>query len=203
MIRRTSAVAGMLAATVLAAGCQEQDGEATNAAPAAGDRAAQIERGRYLVAVMDCNGCHTPGALAGKPDAQRALGGGDIGFEAPGLGVFYPPNLTPHPGADISKWSEADIVKVVRTGERPDGRVLVPIMPWPAYSHLTDADAAALAAYLKSLQPIAAPVLRPSAPERAPAPYLTVKMPAGGAAPPTPGAGQGATAPAGAAPPAT
>ena len=185
--------AGVLAAAMLGACSRQSEGGGDEAAAGGGDRAAQVERGRYLVAIMDCNGCHTQGALAGKPNLQRALAGGDIGFEAPGLGVFYPPNLTPHPQADISKWSEADIAKVIRTGERPDGRVLAPIMPWPAYSHLTDADAAAVAAYLKSLQPIASPTLPPSPPERAPAPYLTMKVPPGAAAP-GPAPAQGAPA---------
>src|SRR5690606_5138551 len=33
----------------------------TTAAVAASDKAADIERGRYLVKIADCNGCHTPG----------------------------------------------------------------------------------------------------------------------------------------------
>jgi mono/diheme cytochrome c family protein len=49
-------------------------------APAA-DSAA---RGQYLARIMDCGGCHTPGALAGQPDMARYLAGSDIGFEIPG-----------------------------------------------------------------------------------------------------------------------
>ncbi len=138
----------------------------------------RIKRGAYLAKIMDCSGCHTRGALAGKPDAAFALAGSDIGFEIPGLGYFYPPNLTSDAETGLGTWSEADIVKAVRTGERPDGRVLVPIMPWPSYSALTDEDAQALAAYLKTLKPIRhrAPPMT-AASEKAPAPYLTAAIP--------------------------
>jgi hypothetical protein len=64
---------------------------------AAGPAAAQeVARGAYLASIMDCGGCHTPGAIGGKPDLEHSLGGGTVGFEIPGLGIFYPPNLTPH-----------------------------------------------------------------------------------------------------------
>lgn len=129
----------------------------TAAAPAAQaeDRADQLRRGAYLARIMDCGGCHTPGALTGQPDATRMLGGSDIGFGIPGMGVFYPPNLTPHPETGIGAWSEQEIVAAVRAGMRPDGRALAPAMPWRSYAALTDEDALALAAYLKSLPPVA------------------------------------------------
>jgi mono/diheme cytochrome c family protein len=56
-----------------------------------------VARGKYLTEIMDCMGCHTPGAMQGNPDMSRFLGGGDTGFEIPGLGIFYPPNLPPDP----------------------------------------------------------------------------------------------------------
>jgi mono/diheme cytochrome c family protein len=138
----------------------------------------RLERGKYLAAIMDCTGCHTRGALVGQPEPAFALAGSNIGFEIPNLGFFYPPNLTPDPETGLGTWTEAQIVTAVRTGVRPDGRQLVPIMPWMSYAALSDADAQALAAYLKSLKPIknAAPPMTAHA-ARAPAPYLTVKMP--------------------------
>lgn len=44
---------------------------------------------------------------------------------------------------------------VITTGERPDRRVLAPSMPWRGFANLTKPDAMAIAAYLKSLPPIA------------------------------------------------
>jgi mono/diheme cytochrome c family protein len=137
-----------------------------------------VERGKYLVGIMDCTACHTAGSLAGAPDPARYLAGSDIGFEIPELGIFYPPNLTPDHATGIGAWSEQDIVTALRTGARPDGRELAPIMPWRSYAALTDDDVQAIAVYLKSLPPVAhavPPLTGPS--ERAPAPYLTVVMP--------------------------
>jgi mono/diheme cytochrome c family protein len=138
----------------------------------------QMQRGEYLVTIMDCTGCHTPGTFLGKPDMDRPLAGSEVGFQIPGLGIFYPPNLTPDPETGLGKWSEADIIKAVRTGVRPDGRQLTPVMPYHSYSKLTDADAKALVSYLKSMKPVKNPVPGPIGPnEKPPAAYLTVVMP--------------------------
>jgi mono/diheme cytochrome c family protein len=148
----------------------------TIVSPAAADD--QLKRGEYLATIMDCGGCHTTGALTGKPDTKRYLAGSKVGFQIPGLGIFYPPNLTPDRETGLGAWSKDDIVKAVRTGVRPDGRQLVPVMPYPHYSKLTDADAQALATYLKSLKPVrhAAPAMI-GATEKPMAPYLTVVVP--------------------------
>ena len=135
-------------------------------------------RGEYLATIMDCGGCHTPGALRGQPDTARNLAGSDVGFQIPGLGIFYPPNLTSDRTTGLGAWTEADIVKAVRSGARPDGRQLVPVMPYHNYARLTDADAQALAAYLKQLKPIAnqTPTIR-GASEMPTDPYLTLAVP--------------------------
>jgi mono/diheme cytochrome c family protein len=137
-----------------------------------------IERGEYLAAIMDCTGCHTGGALAGSPDPARFLSGSDIGFQIPGLGVFYPPNLTADAATGLGAWSAEEIIDAVRGGLRPDGRELVPVMPWPSYAALNDEDAAALAAFLMSLAPVKFEAPGPFGAEEVPtAPYLTVVLP--------------------------
>jgi hypothetical protein len=45
-------------------------------------------------------------------------------------------------------------VKAIQVGERPDGRILAPIMPWHAFATLTADDALAIAAFLQSLNPV-------------------------------------------------
>lgn len=138
----------------------------------------RVERGKYLSAIMVCADCHTTGSLLGKADPQRHLAGSQVGFLVPDLGIFYPPNLTPDRETGIGTWSEADIVKAVREGVRPDGRILAPMMPYLHYAALTDADAWSLAAYLKSLEPIrhqVPPIV--AAGEKPAAPYLKVVMP--------------------------
>jgi mono/diheme cytochrome c family protein len=138
----------------------------------------RLKRGEYLAAIMDCGGCHTTGVLLGKPDPEKYLAGSEVGFQVPELGIFYPPNLTPDPETGLGRWSQADIAKAVRTGVRPDGRMLAPVMPYHSYSKLSDTDAQALAAYLKSLKPIrhqAPAMVGPS--EKPAAPYLTLVIP--------------------------
>lgn len=153
---------------------------ASAAVPArgAGSSPEEIERGRYLASIMDCTGCHTPGALTGKPDATRLLGGSDVGFKIPGLGIFYPPNLTPDRETGLGKWTVEQIISAVRTGARPDGRMLVPVMPYHSYAVLTDKDARALANYLGTLKPVSNKIPGPVGDaEAAPAPYLAVILP--------------------------
>jgi mono/diheme cytochrome c family protein len=144
----------------------------------AGPAAADAERGKYLATIMDCGGCHTPGYLMGKPDTARMFAGSEVGFFIPDLGYVYPPNLTSDEETGLGKWSEADIIKAVTKGERPDGRILAPIMPYHNYAALTEADAKSLAGFIKSLKPIKnkAPALTgPS--EKAPSLYMRVEKP--------------------------
>jgi mono/diheme cytochrome c family protein len=123
-----------------------------SAVPAAAQ--SQVERGRYLASIGGCGDCHTPGHFLGKPDMARVLGGSEVAFEIPGLGSFAGPNLTPDKETGLGKWSDAQVIAAIRTGVRPDGRILAPVMPWRQLSVLTDQDARALVAYLRSLKPV-------------------------------------------------
>ncbi len=132
-----------------------------------------LSQGGYLVRIMDCSGCHTPGALRGQPDPTRFLGGGDVGIQIPGLGTFFAPNLTTDRATGLGDWSVDEIIQAVPEGVQPDGRELAPIMPWRSYAVLNDGDARALALYLKSLPAIVYTVPGPFGPGETPdAPYL-------------------------------
>ena len=146
------------------------------ATPAAAET--QVERGQYLAHIMDCGGCHHTGAFTPQPNLDTPLAGSDIGFELPGMGVFYPPNLTPDAETGLGKWSDAEIIAAFTTGVRPDGRQLAPIMPFMSYGHINAADAEALVAYLRSLKPVKHKVPGPfAASDKPSAPYLTVVAP--------------------------
>jgi mono/diheme cytochrome c family protein len=147
-----------------------------------------LERGKYLVTVAGCGDCHTPGIFSrGKPDETKILAGSDVGFFLPGLGYFWGPNLTPDNDTGLGKWSEEEIVTALRTGKRPDGRVLAPVMPWQNLANLTDDDVHAIAAYLKSQAPISNKVAGPLGESEKPtAQYFIVMSP--DAAPPPPAA---------------
>ena len=77
------------------------------------------ERGHYLVVVAGCNDCHTPGFFFGKPDMDKYLGGSDVGFEIPGLGVFNGRNITPDKETGIGAWTDEQVVTAITTGTAP------------------------------------------------------------------------------------
>ena len=139
---------------------------------------AEIARGKYLVTLGGCSDCHTPGTFLGNPDMTRFLGGSDVGFAMPGLGVFPGRNLTPDPDTGLGKWSVADIVKAITTGARPDGRQLAPVMPYQALASLTPADARAIAVYLKSIPPVKNAVPGPFGPNDQPTTFVFDVLPA-------------------------
>ena len=122
---------------------------ATPAKTSKGDAA----RGKYLVSIMGCGDCHTPGTFYGAPDMKRWLSGSELGWNGP-WGVVHPANLTSDMETGLGKWSEDDIAKAIQTGVRPDGRLLAPIMPWQTFANATKEDAHAIAAYLKTLPPV-------------------------------------------------
>lgn len=142
-----------------------------------------VERGKYLVTITGCNDCHTPGYFFGKPDKTRFLGGSEVGFEVPGLGTFYGPNITPDKETGIGTWSNAQVLAALQTGVRPDGRLLAPIMPWHAFASLTQSDASAIVAFLRSLPPVKHKVPGPFGPTDKPTSFVMkiVPPPASGA----------------------
>ena len=143
----------------------------------------QIARGKYLVSFSGCVDCHNPGYFFGKPDMARFLGGSEVGFEIPGLGVFVGPNLTPDKETGLGSWTEEQIITAVTAGQRPDGRELAPIMPWRAFAGLTKEDARAIAVYLKSLPPVKNKVAGPFGPSEKPTTFVMKIVPPEGGAP--------------------
>jgi mono/diheme cytochrome c family protein len=115
---------------------------------------ADVARGKYLVSIAGCNDCHTPGYFLGKPDESRFLGGSEVGFEIPALGIFHGPNLTPDRETGLGGWTDAQIVAALTIGKRPDGRELAPVMPWRAFANFTKEDVGAIVAYLRTLPPV-------------------------------------------------
>ena len=142
-----------------------------------------VQRGKYLVSFAGCIDCHTPGYFFGKPDMSRLLGGSEVGFEIPNLGVFHGPNLTPDKETGLGDWTEQQIITAFTKGVRPDGRILAPIMPWHQYANLTSEDASAIAAYLKTLPPIKNKVPRPFGPTEKPTFFVMKIVPPEGATP--------------------
>jgi mono/diheme cytochrome c family protein len=118
-----------------------------------------IERGRYLAEAMTgCVACHSPVdesrsgdfAIAGQEYSGRVFPRGS-GFP----GKLVARNLTPDPDTGIGAWTDGEIVRAIREGVGRDGRPLFPLMNYPGYRMLSDDDALAIVAYLRTRKPIA------------------------------------------------
>lgn len=120
--------------------------------PAASVSTAQdhpLARGKYLVMhVAMCVQCHTPRNEQGELDQSRLLQGAPIPLNSPfpsQTWAFEAPKIAGLPGG----WSEADLIQLLQTGRSPRGTP--PRPPMPPFRMIQE-DAAAVAAYLKSLQ---------------------------------------------------
>lgn len=78
---------------------------------------------------------------------------------APPVGSLWGPNLTP--GGDLKNWSDGEVLRAIREGVDNKGRPLV-IMPSMAMHNLSDEDAYALVAYLRSQPAVDRPLPEPS-----------------------------------------
>jgi mono/diheme cytochrome c family protein len=143
-----------------------------------GTEETSAKRGEYLVTIMGCGDCHTPGYFFGKPDESQKLAGSDVGFFMPGLGYYYGRNLTPDKKTGLGDWSDEQIAKAIRNGERPDGRILAPIMPYQNFAKLSDTDLTAIVAYLRTLKPVHREAPPPTgADQTPPAAFMSITMP--------------------------
>jgi hypothetical protein len=147
---------------------------AASAANAATDAPRAPTRGDYLVATSGCSDCHTPmkmGPKGPEPDLARGLSGHPQGATLPPppaaqgpwlwggsatntafwgpWGVSYASNLTPDAQTGIGAWKVDDFVRAMRSGKHfGNGRPILPPMPWPMLSQMTDADLRAIFASL-------------------------------------------------------
>lgn len=101
-----------------------------------------IARGKHLVeAVAVCTICHGVNL------------GGKLAFQDSFLGRGYTSNLTRGRGGVGSAYTNVDWIRSIRYGVRPDGHG-IPFMPSDYFNKISDADAGAIIAYLKSLPPV-------------------------------------------------
>ena len=105
-----------------------------------------VARGAYLATAADCVSCHTDSEHGG----QRYAGGRAL---ATPFGTFYSPNITPDRETGIGGWSDAQFLRALHDGVRPDGANYFPVFPYPSFTRISDEDALAIKAYLLSLRP--------------------------------------------------
>ena len=115
----------------------------------AADEAA-VARGAVLFAAADCTACHTDEKHGGAP-----LAGGRA-LETP-FGTFYGPNITPDKQYGIGAWSEATFRRALREGIGAKGEYLFPVVPYAAFTGMSDADIADLYAFLQTRPAVAQP----------------------------------------------
>jgi len=99
---------------------------------------ASLARGKYLFQSRGCGECHGDN------------GAGKLLIDDPGGLRVWTPNITTGPGSAVAKYTETDWVRAIRHGVKPDRRPIM-IMPCEDYNRFTDADVAAVVAYVRSL----------------------------------------------------
>jgi len=163
------------------------EAKAAEARRPAEEQARLVDHGRYLAAIGACAACHTPPDVAAQspgpidtaaldkerrfrtePDwfqymdtgGHNYLSGGvpfHLRFSGTSNGVVYSSNITPDPDTGLGGWTEDEIVRAIRAGERKAGSspsLLYLFPPHSFFSNLAEDDARALAAYLKIVVPV-------------------------------------------------
>ncbi len=106
-----------------------------------------VVKGAQLAAIGDCAVCHA------APDGQAYAGGAPL---ATPFGQVYASNITPDPDSGIGAWSLAAFRRTMQQGVDRTGGFLYPAFPYNHYTHVTDADVAAIYAFLMTRQPVRA-----------------------------------------------
>jgi len=93
-----------------------------------------LKYGQYLADIGGCRGCHglnlSGGRVAGPP------------------GTPVSSNLT---SKGVASWKEDQFIKTLRTGVRPNGKLIDKFMPWQLAAQMTDEELHMLWLYLKSV----------------------------------------------------
>jgi hypothetical protein len=153
----------------------------------------EINRGKYLVGIMGCNDCHSPKRmgengpeiipelmLSGYP-SDRPIVNFDSKLLKEGFGIFYHDltaaagpwgisfagNLTPD-ATGTGNWTQEQFKTAMTKGRfkgLENARMLLPPMPWPNYTEMTDEDLRAMFKYLQSINPVSNIAPPPVGPE--------------------------------------
>ena len=126
------------------------------------------QHGAYVFATDGGCGCHM---------GQAGFLAGGQQFQGP-FGTVYSKNLTPDKDTGLGSWTDQQIIDAIRTGKDDGGKQLSPVMPYVAFSGMSDQDVADLVAFLRTV-----PAIKNQVPEdqlkAPPAPFTPpVKSPA-------------------------
>src|SRR6266540_1134983 len=101
-----------------------------------------VARGRHVVeAIGKCAACHGDD-YSGRPVADD-----------PAFAILYSANLTRGKGGIGASYTDADYVRTIRYGVKPNGRPVL-FMPSEAYAAMSDSDLSSAIAYIKTVPPV-------------------------------------------------
>lgn len=103
-----------------------------------------VRKGEYLARAGDCVACHS------NPGGEPFAGGRPMPTP---FGTLFSSNISPDPDYGIGKWTADQFHTMMHDGRSPDGGLIYPAMPFPAYTKVTREDSDAIFAYLKSVPP--------------------------------------------------
>jgi mono/diheme cytochrome c family protein len=149
--------------TLLAIGCTGKYIRPTTAQPVAATPEL-LARGNYLVnSVASCGACHTPrvGAtwLGGERTDAYLAGGSVFNDQEEGFRVVAP-NISQDRETGIGAWTDDELVRAIRDGVTHDGHLMSPPMPFTAWQVMSDDDARAIVAYLRTTPAVKNKVVR-------------------------------------------
>lgn len=128
---------------------------ATDTASDGGGLLAMQKRGEYLVkAVIACSDCHTPRDAMGAPDMTKFLAGNPDFVVLPNGDKLGSRNLT-NDETGLKNRTDDEIKAMFQNGMRPVAtggtEALFPVMPYYVFHNMTDEDANAIVAYLRTV----------------------------------------------------
>lgn len=113
-----------------------------------------IARGEYLAThVLGCVLCHSPVDEKQPGDVwdETKLFAGRVFPKSENFpGKLVGPNISP---AALGSWTDGQVLRAIREGVDKGGRTLFPMMPYGRFRKVTDDDALAVIAYLRSVPP--------------------------------------------------
>jgi mono/diheme cytochrome c family protein len=113
-----------------------------------------VARGQYLVdRVSVCQDCHTPRNEMGAPIPELYLSGAECFVQLENGSCLATRNLTNHETGLLNR-SDDEIKRMFQDGIRPAAtgeEALFPVMPYYSFHNMTDQDADAIVAYLRTV----------------------------------------------------
>ena len=118
------------------------------------DTTNQVKWGEYVALFrVECYTCHSADFTTVdfiNPEKSKGFFGGGNKFELPDGSSIRSRNITMDEETGIGRWSEEDFIRAVKTGIMPGGQAATR-PPMKPYADLSDSEAKAIFAYLKTI----------------------------------------------------